>query len=118
MKRCALVISCVILFLCVFLSGCEQGENTSVQDEKVKFVGTWQNTTFGLVTTLELFSNGTCTLLSLPGIWDLGEGLFVMEFEDASLSSTYTYKFSHNDQILSLTSKSGLTTVYTKQYSL
>jgi len=100
--------------MCVSLSGCEQVNNT-VNPEKNKFVGTWQNTTLGLVTTLNIFSDGTCTLLSLSGTWAVKDGRFVMEFADSSLSSTYTYVFSNNDRTLSLTSQYGLTTNYTKQ---
>ena len=108
------LIGFVVFVICISLSGCEQ-VNNPVNPEKNKFIGTWQNTTLGLTITLTLFSDGTCTYLSLPGTWDIKDGKYVMEFTDPSLTSTYMYTFSNNDRTLLLTSQDGLTTIYIKQ---
>lgn len=114
MRKQLVIIGVILFFICVSLSGCNQVSDTLTL-EKNKFIGTWQNTTLGLVITLSLFSDGTCTYLSLSGTWDVTDGKFVMEFADSRLSSTYTYTFSDNDRTLTLTSQYGLTTNYTKQ---
>jgi len=114
MRKQLVIIGFVLFFVCVSLTGCEQVSNT-LNPEENKFIGTWQNTTLGLTISLSLFSDGTCTYLSISGTWDIKDGKFVMEFADSSLSSTYTYRFFDNDRTLSLTSQYGLTTIYTKQ---
>jgi len=115
MKKQLVIIGIVAILVTVGLSGCNQVTNT-VNPEKSKFVGTWQNTTLDLTTTINLFSDGTCSYIGLPGTWDVKDGKLVMDFTDSGVDWTYNYVFSNNDRTLSLTSTAGgLTQVYTKQ---
>jgi hypothetical protein len=115
MKKQLVIIGIVALLVSVGFSGCNQVSNT-INPEKNKFVGIWQNTTLDLTTTINLFSDGTCSYMGLLGTWDVKDGKLVMDFTDSGFTWTYNYVFSNNDRTLSLTfTAGGLTQVYTKQ---
>jgi uncharacterized protein YceK len=115
MKKQLEIIGIVALLVAVGLSGCNQVSNT-ITSEKNKFVGTWKNTTLDLTTTINLFSDGTCSYLGLPGTWDVKDGKLVMDFTDSGFTWKYNYVFSNNDRTLSLTfTAGGLSQVFTKQ---
>jgi len=84
--------------------------------EKNKLVGTWVNiSTKGIVTTMNLFSNGTSAINTMSSTWDLKDGKLVIRL-DATSSLVYNYVFSDNNSTLSLTSTmGGVTQVFTKK---
>ena len=94
--------------LTVGLSGCstqnnnENQDNNTISPEKSKFVGTWKNNTSYL--TLDLFSDGTCTMWGNTGTWDLKDGKLVINLRSAGVPFTYTYifVFFNNDNTLKL----------------
>ena len=115
MKKQLIIIGITLLLLAVGLSGCNEDGNT-VNTEKNKFVGTWQNTTLGFTTTITLFSNGTCKVMTGNGTWDLKDGKLVITLRVNDKSTTYTYAFFNNDRTLSLTEdNSVITYIFTKQ---
>ena len=116
MKKQLVIIGIVAILVSVGLSGCED-INKNINPEKSKFVGTWINSTSPF-TTINLFSDGTCSYSSYSGTWDLKDGKLVIDLMSATVpfTLTYYYIFSDNDKTLSLTSMSGgLSQVYTKQ---
>ena len=115
MKKQLVIIGILAILVTIELSGCED-INKNINPEKNKFVGTWQNTTLDLTTTINLFSDGTCSYIGLPGTWDVKDGKLVMDFTNSGVNWIYNYVFSNNDRTLSLTfTAGGLTQVYTKQ---
>ena len=111
MKKQLVIIGILAILVCSGLSGCNQINNT-LNPEKSKFVGTWQNST-SLV--IDLFSDGKCTFQSINGTWDLKEGKLVLVLSTGS-TITYKYLFSNNDRTLSLINLTyGTTFSVTKQ---
>jgi len=108
MKKQFVIIGFVVLFVCVRLSGCliqnnnENQDNNTLSSEKTKFVGTWKNTTSFL--TLDLLSDGTCSMWSYTGTWDLKDGKLVIDITSVGVPNTYTYIyiFFNNDNTLKL----------------
>jgi hypothetical protein len=92
------LLGIVAILVTVGLSGCNE-ENNTMTPEKSKFVGTWQNST-GIV--IDLFSDRTCTFLSINGTWDLTDGTLVLVLSDGR-TINYHYTFSNNNQTLTLT---------------
>ncbi len=124
MKKQFGIIWIVVLLVCVGLNGCLTQNNNENQDnnifssEKTKFVGTWKNTTSFL--TLDLFSDGTCSMWSYTGTWDLKDGKLVIDITSVGVPNTYTYIyiFFNNDNTLKLiptTSTTGKGYVLIKQ---
>jgi hypothetical protein len=101
MKKQLLIIGIVAILFSVGLSGCNQINNTLIP-EKNKFVGTWKNTTSHM--TLDLSSNGTCSMWSYTGTWDLKDGKLVIDLQSVGVPITYTYiyLFFNNDKTLKL----------------
>ena len=98
MKNQLVIIGIVAILVTVGLSGCNE-ENNTLTPEKSKFVGTWKNNT---AMVIDLFSDGTCTYLSINGTWDLKEGILGLELSTGSIIH-YRYKFSNNNRTLTLT---------------
>jgi hypothetical protein len=106
MKKQLLIIGIIILLFCVGFSGCNQVSNT-LNTDKNKFIGTWQNTTNSSTTIIDLFSDGDCSYIGLSGTWDLKNGLLVIETITGH-NVTYMYTFSNHDETLLLTSSPGV----------
>jgi hypothetical protein len=109
MKKQLVIVGIFFLLVSVGLSGCNQ-DNNPPSGEKNRFVGTWVNkSAIGLVTTINLFSDSTSAYNSLSGTWDVKDATLVVIVGGATPSYylTYTYVFSDNDSILSLTSTEG-----------
>lgn len=102
MRRNLIFIGSLVLIICLILSGCNQEPNT-VHSEKERFIGTWLNTTQSYFLTMSLFSNGSCIFWNYAGTWEIKDGQLVINIESISLSSTYDYVFSNNDNTLTLT---------------
>ena len=68
-----------------------------------------ENTTSYL--TLDLLSDGTCTMQTYTGIWDLKDGKLVLDVPSAGVPFTYTYIyiFFNNDNTLKLISTKSTT---------
>ena len=98
MKKQLVIIGIAVILITVGLSGCNE-ENNTLNPEKNKFVGTWQNSTSMVI---DLFSDETCTYLSINGIWDLKDGILGFELSTGSIIH-YRYKFSNNNRTLTLT---------------
>jgi hypothetical protein len=97
MKKQLVIIGIFAILVCIGLSGCNQINNT-LDPEKSKFVGTWQNSTSMVI---DLFSDGKCTFLSINGTWDLKEGKLVLVLSTGR-TITYNYLFSNNNRTLAL----------------
>ena len=98
MKKRLAIIGIVAILVTVGLSGCTEEDNT-LTSEETKFVGTWQNNTSMVI---DLFSDSTCTYLSINGTWDLKDGILGLELSTGSIIH-YRYKFSNNNRTLTLT---------------
>ena len=118
MKKHYVIIATMALLLSVGLSGCTE-ENTTLNSEKNKFVGTWKNTTKNITRTIILFANESCSLsiLNETGTWDIENVELVLKFPDSYLTYRFNYDFSNKNQTLSLSSALGtsMTQVFTKQ---
>ncbi len=101
MKKLLVIIGIVALLVNVGLSGCNQISN-NLNPEESKFVGTWKNTTSYM--TLDLISDGTCSMWSYTGTWDLKDGKLVIDLPSVGVPFTYTYiyLFFNNDKTLKL----------------
>ena len=105
MKEQLILVGISILLICIVLSGCSENIDS-------RFVGTWEcstEITFSGITefinsTMVLFSDGTCIgsppYSILEKTWEVKENRLVFNTE-LGLDS-YTYKFSNNDNILTL----------------
>jgi hypothetical protein len=97
MKKQLVIIGIVAILVCVGLSGCNQISNT-INPEKSKFVGTWQDTTF---ISYDIFSDGTFTnAFGQGGTWDIKDDKLVMYYSETTYS--YSYIFSNNDRTVTL----------------
>lgn len=126
MKKLLIISGITILLLCVGLSGCNQ-ENNTLDPEKTRFLGSWQNISKNTQTletytqTLFFYSNGTCShhIESgniFNGVWDLKEGKLAINLTSIGLYSEYYYEFSNNDNMLTLTfTENNYVEVWTKQ---
>jgi hypothetical protein len=120
MKQLLIASGITALLLCVGLSGCDQQNNT-LDQEKTRFLGTWQNITTTYTQTLFFNSNGTCSHHIgvgniFNGVWDLKEGNLVINLTSIGLYSEYYYEFSNNDNTLTLTfTGNNYVEVWTKQ---
>jgi hypothetical protein len=108
MKTQVIIIGIVALFMCAGLSGCN-----SLSSDKDKFVGTWKASN-GV--TSVLFSDGTCTVASVSGTWQIKDKMLVIVLANLPTQSTFSYAFSNDDKTVTLTEvATGISTVYTKQ---
>ncbi len=113
MKKHQALIGIFAIFLCIILSGCNQISDLFLSDED-KLVGTWNTDgiLMDLPTVLEFFSNGTTTAKVVmgtidfsvnDGMWDMHEGILTLEIGDLVPLTTYSYKFSEDNRLLTLT---------------
>jgi hypothetical protein len=90
------------------LGGCT---NNPLNTEINKFVGTWTTQTGGGInTSMDLFSNGTFSMMGTPGTWGLKDGKFVVQLSDNTggiVTAIYNYVFSNKDKTLTLTNSAG-----------
>ena len=108
MKKQLVIIGIIALLFTVGFSGCSTKNNNDNQDnntinpEKSRFVGTWKNTTSYM--TLNLFSDGICSMWGYTGTWDLKDGKLVIDLPSVGVPFTYTYIyiFFNNDKTLKL----------------
>ena len=86
----------------------------AVENEKVKFLGTWTTSEHGIFT---FFSTGFYRQTAAEGLWVLEDNrLLLFEGERSLPSVTYSYVFSENDHIVQLTDEmTGELLVLTKQ---
>jgi hypothetical protein len=117
MKKQLVIIGIVALLVSGGLSGCNQISNVFLTD-KDRLVGTWDSEGIWLdVPTVIVFSsNGSFDVgfkLGIPlpidfsfgkGKWDIREGILTMEIVDMIPPSNYTYQFSEDNKILTITS--------------
>jgi hypothetical protein len=117
MKKHQALIGIFAIFLCVILSGCNQISDLFLSDED-KLVGTWNTDgiLMDLPTVLEFFSNGTTTAKVEMGTidfsvndgkWDMNQGTLTLEIGDLIPLTTYSYQFSEENRLLTLTDNDG-----------
>jgi len=101
MKKQFVILGIITILVSVGLSGCNQ-VSTTLSQENNRFIGTWKNTTSHM--TLELSSDGTCSMWNYTGTWDLKDGKLVIDLTTVGVPSTYTYiyLFFNNDNTLKL----------------
>ncbi|MCX6661083.1 MAG: hypothetical protein NTY91_00860 [Euryarchaeota archaeon] len=113
MKKQLILIGTLAVLVCVGLSGCNQISNLFLS-EADKFVGTWNTDGIwmNVPTVLEFFSNGTVTakvelgtivFTITDGNWSIQDKTLTMEIGDLISQTTYSYQFSSDDKILTLT---------------
>jgi hypothetical protein len=99
--------------VCVGLSGCNQISNVFLTD-KDKLVGTWTSEGIWLdVPTAITFSSngtikievkiGTINFSMSEGRWDINDGILMMEIVELIPPTNYTYQFSEDNRILTIT---------------
>lgn len=95
MKDHLVIIGILALLLSVGLSGCstqqtdENQQNNARSPEETRFVGTWKDNTTHM--TLELSSDGTCSMWGNTGTWAVAEGKIHIDLLSAGVPFTYTY---------------------------
>jgi len=106
-----MIISISVLILSLLFSGCSENNSDDQKAVFSKFLGTWTGDTSSNYKNWTFYNNGSIRL-----IWDAGAvdyhywGKFCIERDildiDAMpvLSMRYTYEFSSNNEILTLTS--------------
>jgi hypothetical protein len=128
MKKQLIILGIVAILICVGLSGCNQGDNSSNNqgnnsnaNERIKFIGTWVNiSTKGIVTAINLFSDNTSAINTLPGNWIFTDGKLVITLVNKNQTSVlfFNYVFSNNNSTLLLTStEGGGAQIFTKRYN-
>ena len=82
MKKQLLIFGSISILICVGLSACttqnsnENQEDNTLSPEKNRFVGTWKNASSHL--TLDVLSDGTCSMWGNTGTWDVTDGKLVI----------------------------------------
>lgn len=95
MKKQLLIFGSISILICVGLSACttqnsnENQEYNTLSPEKNRFVGTWKNTSSHL--TLDVLSDGTCSMWGNTGTWNVTDGKLVVDLISAGVPFTYTY---------------------------
>jgi len=86
----------------------------SVQNEQVRFMGTWSALGYG---TLSFFSDGSYHKGTEDGTWKLvNSSLFFYASDERQSLDSYRYVFTENDTVLQLTNRdSGEQILLTKQ---
>jgi hypothetical protein len=113
MKKNLMLIGSFAILVCVGLSGCNQISNLFLSEED-KLVGTWNTDGIwmNVPTDLEFFSNGTITakvelgtfdFTINDGKWDMHDGSLTMEIGELISQTTYSYQFTEDNKILTLT---------------
>ena len=102
------------------------GENSSVISDKEKIIGTWKYTEYYEGQTINgifaFLPDKTCDFSAssdgnaqtLSGTWDITGNKLVLNFESVPTETT-DYKFSNNNETLTLIDDLGVTRVLTKQ---
>ena len=116
MKKQLVIIGILALLLSVGLSGCNEISNVFLTDED-KLIGTWNSEGIwvDLPTVIVFSPNGTfkstidfsVIQTTSEGIWDMNDGIITMEIVDVNSPIHYTYQFSEDSRILTLTSIDG-----------
>jgi hypothetical protein len=126
MKKHAILLVILPLLLCVVFSGCDQISNLFLSDED-KIVGTWTTDDLFMEApiTLEFFSNGTVSAtIQLgeidftinDGQWVMTKGSLTLDIGDLISETMYSYQFSEENKIITLTENQGTNTIIlTKQ---
>jgi len=86
LKRQLVIVGFLILFVCVESSGCKQ-ESKTIDHERTRFIGTWQNTMKSYIHTMSFFSDGICVFRNYTETWELTEGKLVINISSISFSS-------------------------------
>ncbi|KYK22535.1 hypothetical protein AYK25_07130 [Thermoplasmatales archaeon SM1-50] len=110
------VVGTIVILACIGLSGCNQISNLFLSDED-KLVGEWKNDDIWIdVPKVIIFSLnntfivkgkiGTVDFSLTDGIWDMNNGILTVEIVDyLTPPKSYTYKFSEENKILTLTDR-------------
>jgi hypothetical protein len=106
MKKLVILLIILITLIISTFSGCTEDN---------RFIGTWKSQ-FSI--TYVFKSDGDLIVGGVAGNWKIEEEKLILQTPDNSFIITvkYSYSFSDNDQLLTLTdSSSGLTKILTKQ---
>jgi hypothetical protein len=106
MKKLKIFLIIFIILTISIFGGCTEDN---------RFIGTWKSQ-FGI--TYVFKSDGDSIVGGVAGNWKIEEGKLKLQTPDNSLIITvkYSYSFSDNDQLLTLTdSSTGITKILTKQ---
>ena len=120
MKKKLTIIGIIVILACVGLSGCNEISNLFLSDEE-KLVGTWNSAdiwsdiwtdvpkliTFSLDNTFIVeFKIGIVDFSLTDGIWEMNSGILTVEIVDyLTPPKSYTYKFSEENTVLTLTDR-------------
>ncbi|PNX48148.1 MAG: hypothetical protein BV459_02955 [Thermoplasmata archaeon M11B2D] len=116
MKKKLTIIGIIAILACVGLSGCNEISNLFLSDEE-KLVGTWNSMdiwtdvpkliTFSLNNTFMVkFKIGPVDYSLTDGIWEMNSGILTVEIVDyLTPPKSYTYKFSEENTVLTLTDR-------------
>lgn len=120
MKKKLTIIGIIVILACVGLSGCNEISNLFLSDEE-KLVGTWNSAdiwsdiwtdvpkliTFSLDNTFIVeFKIGIVDFSLTDGIWEMNDGILTVEMVDyLTPQKNYTYKFSEENTVLTLTDR-------------
>lgn len=105
------------ILLCVGLSGCNYISDLFLSDDD-RLLGSWN--TYDLLienigevpAVFTFFTNGSLKIhlqfgggfdVSSEGTWDMKDGVFSMEIEDVLSMTSYRYRFTEDNTVLTLT---------------
>ena len=77
--------------------------NNPFNTEKNRFIGTWEEKDTITPLTFTFFSDGTCSVTNISSTYDIKDGKLVVTMTGEELIWTWSYSFSNNDSILTLT---------------
>ena len=100
MKKQIVIISIVVLFIFLGISGCFGNDSDS---ELNKFVGTWIHGTMSSGRPIIFSSNGNCDYLGDPAKWEIKNEKLIVDFTDIQNTLTFDYEFLEDNQVLILT---------------
>ena len=105
MKKQLIILGITILIIFSLFCGCtSNGNNNSMLDsESKKFVGTWKHGTLPSGIFIIFSSNGNCEYLGEQAKWELKNEKLEISYTKIENELIFDYEFLDNDQILILT---------------
>jgi len=104
MNKKLLILGIAVLLICVVLSGCD---TLTSNPDRAKFIGSWQGTGINILNLYTFDEDGTLIWQSIKaGTWSVKDGGRLELYASGiggSGTLVYNYKFSDNDNTLSLT---------------
>ena len=116
MNKKFIILSIILLFLLMGLSGCYDRGGVTLKGDEDRIVGTW--VTDSPYDTLTFTASGKCKKFTYDGTWEIEDEKLIIVYEMRSkpIENTYQYSFSDNNSTLTLINiNNGYTLIYSKK---